>query len=403
MMRLHYVAGVIAIVDHRAIKGRFGGAVRKRSSFDEVITSFYEAATDVSLWPSALASLTDLFGPAFTSYYGVWNAKKEVTFAAVEGDHIAAANEAYSRYYAQIDPRAGLADAGPTGQIVTCHELFDDRYVAKSEFYQDFLIPIGGRYVIGAKLIDTGSDIGILRVHRNAKQGRFEHADRKLFARVEPHLIQAARLFHKFSELREDRARTLAALDRVPCGIIVVDQNANILDMNAAAEIILRTADALRATKGRLNAVIAAQSSLLHRLIHDACAAAGGEACTPGGLVRLDRSDGAGYLSILVVPLREATRTMATTASFGAVLFIQDSEARVVLPADRLRQIYGLTSAEATVAVAIAEGKTLDEIADANAVSKNTVRVQTQSILSKTGVRRQAELVRLLLTMPTAR
>jgi DNA-binding NarL/FixJ family response regulator len=63
----------------------------------------------------------------------------------------------------------------------------------------------------------------------------------------------------------------------------------------------------------------------------------------------------------------------------------------------------GLTPSEAEVAVALAAGKNTDDIAAERGAAKNTVRAQVQSILSKTGSRRQAELVRLLPSLPLMR
>lgn len=63
--------------------------------------------------------------------------------------------------------------------------------------------------------------------------------------------------------------------------------------------------------------------------------------------------------------------------------------------ADRL----GLTLAEAAVALAIAEGATLAEVAAERGVSLHTVRNQLKSALSKTGAGRQSDLVRILVML----
>jgi DNA-binding NarL/FixJ family response regulator len=53
----------------------------------------------------------------------------------------------------------------------------------------------------------------------------------------------------------------------------------------------------------------------------------------------------------------------------------------------------GLTRAEAEVALALAEGLTPGEIAEAREVSLHTVRNQIKAMMWKCGVRRQAELM----------
>ena len=72
-------------------------------------------------------------------------------------------------------------------------------------------------------------------------------------------------------------------------------------------------------------------------------------------------------------------------------------------PDDRLpaiRLLFGLTEAEARLAVALVSGETVAEFAADRSVSINTARVQLTSLLRKTRTRRQAELVALLGAVP---
>ncbi len=63
---------------------------------------------------------------------------------------------------------------------------------------------------------------------------------------------------------------------------------------------------------------------------------------------------------------------------------------------ETLQAIFGLTKAEARLAIELACGQTLEDIADEHGVSISTARVQLKSIFAKTGTSRQAELVALL-------
>jgi len=59
---------------------------------------------------------------------------------------------------------------------------------------------------------------------------------------------------------------------------------------------------------------------------------------------------------------------------------------------------YGLTPAECRVALLLGDGHAPRKIAEMVGVTDNTVRSQIKSIFSKTGVKRQGELIRLLLS-----
>jgi DNA-binding CsgD family transcriptional regulator len=65
--------------------------------------------------------------------------------------------------------------------------------------------------------------------------------------------------------------------------------------------------------------------------------------------------------------------------------------------ADALQKIFGLTPAEARLAIELATGKSSDEVADAAGVKVATVRKQLASVFAKTNTRRQPELIALLV------
>jgi DNA-binding CsgD family transcriptional regulator len=64
-----------------------------------------------------------------------------------------------------------------------------------------------------------------------------------------------------------------------------------------------------------------------------------------------------------------------------------------------IRRIFGLTNAEADVALRVMRGEGLKPISTDLAVSRATVNTHLQHIFDKTDTHRQAELVRLLLTI----
>ncbi|MBE9543045.1 MAG: alpha/beta hydrolase, partial [Proteobacteria bacterium] len=65
-----------------------------------------------------------------------------------------------------------------------------------------------------------------------------------------------------------------------------------------------------------------------------------------------------------------------------------------------LQTLFNLSPAEARLAALLASGMSLNQAAEQSYISKNTAKVQLKSIFSKTGVSRQAELTKLILTSP---
>jgi DNA-binding CsgD family transcriptional regulator len=79
-----------------------------------------------------------------------------------------------------------------------------------------------------------------------------------------------------------------------------------------------------------------------------------------------------------------------------AAVFILDPESRTAPEGEVLSQLYGLSPSEARVLMELTSGRSVNQIAAANRVSRNTVRTQLQRILEKTGTNRQAEAVALV-------
>jgi len=81
---------------------------------------------------------------------------------------------------------------------------------------------------------------------------------------------------------------------------------------------------------------------------------------------------------------------------------VADPARRRVPSPTLLRHAFGLTPTEAELAGSLISGLTVPECAAARRVSTNTVRSQVRALLSKTGSRRQVDLVALLSGLGSA-
>jgi DNA-binding CsgD family transcriptional regulator len=105
-------------------------------------------------------------------------------------------------------------------------------------------------------------------------------------------------------------------------------------------------------------------------------------------------------LSLLVVPLclEYAWRQLLTAGEIpSAIILIGDPEAELAPDTGELQRCFALTPAEARFASILMAGKRLAEAAAELRVTMHTARTHLKRILSKTGTRRQGELIHLLL------
>ena len=116
------------------------------------------------------------------------------------------------------------------------------------------------------------------------------------------------------------------------------------------------------------------------------------------GTLSITRPSGAPPLNVVIVPLHIKTERFAEQGPIAAI-FVTDPDMPLHSSnqQQQLRELYSLTAGEARFAAWLLQGKSVDEAAVAMGITVNTARAYLKRIYQKTGVRRQPELMRLLL------
>jgi DNA-binding CsgD family transcriptional regulator len=164
------------------------------------------------------------------------------------------------------------------------------------------------------------------------------------------------------------------------------------LFVNRAASTIAAHADGMRIDASGLHAAQSSQSSALRKLI---ARTADGGADAAGGMLALSRPSGRRPLTVLIAPL-PASAVWLSNRRPGAIAFVIDPERAQAVPEEYLQRLYGLTPAEAAVAVQILRGDGLKGVVDSLRISLPTARTHLQRVFEKTGTRRQTQLIRLI-------
>lgn len=89
--------------------------------------------------------------------------------------------------------------------------------------------------------------------------------------------------------------------------------------------------------------------------------------------------------------------------SFAAIIFITDGEKAVDIDPKQLQSAFGLTAAEARVAVALVNFNSVEEVANALNLGKSTVRTHISHAYAKLGVDSRARFVKLLMGLAKPR
>ena len=296
-----------------------------------------------------------------------------------------------------MDPMTNL----PTGRMVTVEDMIGDTNWLTCEFYKMFVEPYDIRYLMGADIrTDDGVDCR-LRVCRPPGGKPFGTPDKSICEFLLPHLSRAVELHTRLTSLDSERRLFAATVDRMLVGTVLLDEEGNVFKTNAVADEILAQEDGLRLTRKGLEATYGAEDRELQRLIRHALTGIASTAEAVGQAMSITRPSGRGKLGIAVRanPMTELSEGRQWPA---VTVFMRDPDRKSQGSVEALRNLYGLTPAEALLSLQLIEGLTLDEAADQLNIRKNTARAHLRSIFSKTNVTRQTSLVSLLLSSMTS-
>jgi DNA-binding CsgD family transcriptional regulator len=273
-------------------------------------------------------------------------------------------------------------------------ECLPETKLRRNEFYNDYLLKAGVDDAVGVRLFESASHTVLFGIHHGIDQAPFTAAGIAALQELLEPLAKAARLHTELSSLGWKSSIALSALDQVAAAVIVADGDGLVIEMNRAAERVLERGDGLTISNGKLGALHVSDSARLEAFI--AAAAAEQKTAAAIGRMRLQRHDGSPPYILTVAPLG------ADLSFHGrplALIVLTDPEQQS--PSERdWAEFLRLSPAESRLAVALLAGKKLGEVAIDFGVQITTLRTQLSSILRKTGVTRQVDLIRLLSNVP---
>jgi DNA-binding CsgD family transcriptional regulator/PAS domain-containing protein len=288
-------------------------------------------------------------------------------------------------------------DYRPPGKVHIGEDLVPENQLVQSKFYREWLRPQDLHHRLCAVLSRDDTTAVSLEVMRPRQWAAFDQDDIERCRSLLP-LLQRALLIHRrMAELELERDAAFRALDQLPWGVFFIDEHHNRLGANRHAQEILAAGDGLIARGNTLQAELADETARLDQLLRSALNRPGQQKTGLGGTLSITRPSGAHPLNVVVVPLHVRTEALGERGSIAAI-FVTDPEAPLDGSIEQhLRELYALTAGEARLASWLLKGKSVEEAAAAMGITVNTARAYLKRVYNKTGVRRQPELVRLLL------
>ena len=376
------------------------------ADYDRLIQLIYRGALQEQPWQIALPALRQaldaqvaslvLRPPAEDDRGVILNCVRPDAQKAGEEVHLADPDDwevtAYREQFFALDPFINL----PLDKVIALEDVLSDDELRSSDYYLHYLQPIDLFRILGVDTAEPGGMLARLRFSRRESEPRFQDRERQLLEQIAPHLRQAIEIYARLNRMTSERDLYAGAVNQLSVATIILDQQGQLLNSNGLARALLEERDGLGQRDQRLHL----EKRELNRALQDALEAIvrarqGGETSVVKAL-RVPRSSGRSDLGLVIRPVPTSEWSEGPFSPCAAV-FISDPDLRDSASQQGLAELFGLTPAEANLALLLARGLSLAEASDTQSISQHTARAQLKSIFAKTGVSRQAELVRLIL------
>lgn len=365
----------------------------------DLIEAVHTAGLDPQRWPSVTSEIAAHFGARVAGMFVYRPGDPSWNFSVNVGSD----PEWMARFQGDFTVNDNLCEQAfrdkPVGSVAADWMLVPLPVLRKTRLINEWAIPQG---LLQAALVKTAMDnesVGLLSLIRPISAGEWETRDIDRLAVLARHIVRAVSVSQRIGALEGRVKLAEALLDHVAQPVLVADKNATIVYANRAATAMLDANDGITSHRGMIGAATRHETSRLRALISTAATGTGPR----GGQIAISRPSGRQPFSVLITkggPDFDAPVSLEARA----VVFITDPEAGHNDIEASLRRLYSLTSAEARLVRALANGaRSLGDAADRLGITLNTAKTHLKHAFDKTNTHRQSELVKLAILTSSAR
>ena len=376
-----------------------------RDPFDGLLASLHDAALDDALWPATARLIDEACGIIGSSVIvgvppslaKVPTTTPEVSFAAFyrRGERrLDLEREYYDNYFHQDERVARLLQLG-RGKLVRNATLFTPRQRRTSVTWNEMLPRAGTQNGLCVRLRERHG-LRATWVFADPVTGNWETDRIQTIQRLLPHLSSFVHLRQTLAGVQALGASIHDLFDSTGVGVIHLDRRGRIVETNDHARDLFFRGNGLWDEGGFLRTWLPEDEGRLKRLVTAALPTLSGRGV--GGSMLVRHPFLARGLTLHIQPV--TVRQMDFGApDLGALVLVTGMGGPQRRDANQVGRTLGLTPVESRVAVGLAEGRTVPDIAVQSGRAESTVRSQLKNIHRKLGVSHRADLVRLVLSV----
>ena len=371
-----------------------------RDSFERVLASLHDAMLDDAQWPATSALVDEVCGLTGNTLAVGEGPKEDIRVGFFKhycrGERRTDLEREYLQDYHPIDERVPRLRQLPDSRLVPVKDLYTAEELKTSPTFNEILFRNNHQNGLNVRLDGLdGSHVSWVTADPATRRD-WESSQITLIRRLLPHIRQFVRIRQTLVCARALETTATALLESWRVGVVHLDRRGRILEANDRARHILRNGYGLSDKDGVLHALKAAEQLRLQRLVAEALPTPG--TVSVSGSMPLRHSSGMRPLLVHVKPVGVPQPAYGGRHAAALVLLVEPGYRWRINP-DLVAEILGLTPGESQVAVWLAEGKSVDEIARETGHTRRAVYWHLQQIYQKNHISRQADLVRLVLSV----
>ncbi len=266
-----------------------------------------------------------------------------------------------------------------------------------SDYYNGFMKPRDMHTVMRLTLAHRDKFLTCISLVRPPSVEEFDAAAIEQCQMFMPHLQRAAMIRFQAHDAGIMLGGLSDVADRSVTAVLLLDRDGEVKFANKAARAMAAAEDAFLLRRDRFEIPDRDDDADFQRLVAGAAGVLEDIDAPRGGVMRLARSSGKTSYTVTVAPVAHQASWIGSEPM--VLVLVADPDVTPTPPREILAQLFGFTMAETRVAERLLMGDSPEQAAAFLQVKTATARWHLASIYRKTGTKRQAELVRLLLSL----
>ena len=374
--------------------------MNNQDDFARILASVYDAMLDDAQWPATSALIDEACGMTGNALLVAEGPKDDIRVLTVglytKGQRHEDVEREYLEVYHPLDERVPRLRQLPDSRLVHVPDLYTAEELKTSRTYNEIMLRAKYQHGLNVRLDSPDGSHITWSIGDPVASDGWGSSQITMIEGLLPHIRQFVRIRQALVRAEAGNTTVTALLDNPRIGVLQLDRRGRVMVGNDRAHTILRRGDGLLDRAGVLRARAPADQVRLERLVGDALPASGAVAVS--GSMVLRRSSVLPPFVVHVKPVGLPQPDYGARHVAALVLIVEPGRQHRINPG-LVATTLELTPAETQVAVWLAEGKSVGDMADATGHTEGAIYWHLKQIYQKHSISRQVDLVRLVLSL----